>query len=200
MKKTTIPPNHIRYYFHTERKTLFIVSSAGLLYNVSLLLIVYFGSRNVLQEGWVSWNIAAFTTFLTCFTKLAVRSATVAKLLNAVQKADVRSSSALLLKALCLFRKAYRKGNLIRPQVFGRDRSVIGGGQHPSHGKSDSIAAILLRPGRVGSVEAVKQLLRRNLRQLFTGILDLHQNPLVPLFQKELHGAAFFRVLYSIVQ
>lgn len=56
---------------------------------ISLLLIVYFGSRNVLQEGWVSWNIAAFTTFLACFTKLAVRSASVAKLLNAVQKADV---------------------------------------------------------------------------------------------------------------
>lgn len=56
---------------------------------ISLLLIVYFGSRNVLQEGWVSWNIAAFTTFLACFTKLAVRSASVAKLLNAVQKANV---------------------------------------------------------------------------------------------------------------
>ena len=35
------------------------------------------------------WNIAAFTTFLACLTKLAVRSASVAKLLNAVQKADV---------------------------------------------------------------------------------------------------------------
>ena len=41
---------------------------------VSMLFIIYFGSRNVLGNGWTSWNIAAFTTFISCFTKLAVKS------------------------------------------------------------------------------------------------------------------------------
>lgn len=29
----------------------------------SILFILYFGGRNVLQEGWTPWNIAVFTTF-----------------------------------------------------------------------------------------------------------------------------------------
>lgn len=56
---------------------------------VSMLFIIYFGSRNVLGNGWTSWNIAAFTTFISCFTKLAVKSSKAAKLFNAVQKAEV---------------------------------------------------------------------------------------------------------------
>lgn len=56
---------------------------------VSMIFIVCFGSRNVLGNGWTSWNIAAFTTFLSCFTKLAVKSSSAAKLFNAVQKAGV---------------------------------------------------------------------------------------------------------------
>ena len=54
-----------------------------------VLFILYFGSRNVLGTGWKSWNIAAFTTFLSCFTKLAVKSSSAAKLFNAVHKAQV---------------------------------------------------------------------------------------------------------------
>lgn len=56
---------------------------------ISMLFIIYFGSRNVLGNGWADWNIAAFTTFISCFTKLAVKSAKAAKLFNAVQKAEV---------------------------------------------------------------------------------------------------------------
>lgn len=56
---------------------------------VSMLFIIYFGSRNVLGTGWASWNIAAFATFISCFTKLAVKSSKAAKLFNAVQKAEV---------------------------------------------------------------------------------------------------------------
>ena len=40
-------------------------------------------------SGWSGWDIAAFTTFLSCFTKLTVKSSKVAKLFNAVQKAEV---------------------------------------------------------------------------------------------------------------
>lgn len=56
---------------------------------VSVLFIIYFGSRNVSGNGWTSWNIAAFATFISCFTKLAVKSSKAAKLFNAVQKAEV---------------------------------------------------------------------------------------------------------------
>lgn len=51
--------------------------------------ILYFGGRNVLGIGWTDWNIAAFTAFLSCFTKLATKSSKAAKLFNAVQKAEV---------------------------------------------------------------------------------------------------------------
>ena len=53
------------------------------------LFILWFGAENVLGTGWSSWDIAAFTTFLSCFTKLVVKSSKVAKLFNAVQKAEV---------------------------------------------------------------------------------------------------------------
>ena len=54
-----------------------------------VLFILWFGAKNVLGTGWSRWDIAAFTTFLSCFTKLVVKSSKVAKLFNAVQKAEV---------------------------------------------------------------------------------------------------------------
>ena len=54
-----------------------------------VLFILWFGAKNVLGTGWKSWDIAAFTTFLSCFTTLTVRSSKVAKLFNSVQKAEV---------------------------------------------------------------------------------------------------------------
>lgn len=56
---------------------------------VGVLFILWFGAKNVLGTGWSTWNIAAFTTFLSCFTKLTVKSSKAAKLFNAVQKAEV---------------------------------------------------------------------------------------------------------------
>ncbi len=53
------------------------------------VLIIYSGSKNVLGTGWTNWNIAAFTTFLSCFTKMALKSSKAANLFNAVQKAQV---------------------------------------------------------------------------------------------------------------
>ena len=54
-----------------------------------VLFILWFGAKNVLGTGWSAWDIAAFTTFLSCFTKLTMKSSKVAKLFNAVQKAEV---------------------------------------------------------------------------------------------------------------
>lgn len=53
------------------------------------LFILYFGGKNVLGTGWKSFDIAMFTTFLSCFTKLAAKSSGAAKLFNAVHKAQV---------------------------------------------------------------------------------------------------------------
>ena len=55
----------------------------------SVLFILYFGQKNVLGIGWHPWTIASFTTFLSCFVKLAVKSSSAAKLFNAVHKAQV---------------------------------------------------------------------------------------------------------------
>ena len=57
--------------------------------NLSVLFILWFGAKNVLGTGWRAWDIAAFTTFLSCFMKTAVKSSKAAKLFNAVQRAGV---------------------------------------------------------------------------------------------------------------
>ena len=57
--------------------------------NLSVLFILWFGAKNVLGTGWRAWDIAAFTTFLSCFMKMAVKSSKTAKLFNAVQRAEV---------------------------------------------------------------------------------------------------------------
>lgn len=55
----------------------------------SVLFIIWIGAKNIQGTGWASWDIAAFTTFLSCFAKLALKSSKAAKLFNAVQKAKV---------------------------------------------------------------------------------------------------------------
>ena len=57
--------------------------------NLSVLFILWFGAKNVLGTGWRAWDIAAFTTFLSCFMKTAVKSSKAAKLFNAVPRAEV---------------------------------------------------------------------------------------------------------------
>ncbi len=60
-----------------------VVSMTGVLF------ILYFGGKNVLGVGWRAWDIAAFTTFISCFTKLSTKSSSAAKLFNAVHKAQI---------------------------------------------------------------------------------------------------------------
>ncbi len=60
-----------------------ILSMAG------TLLILFLGARNIRGDGWTAWDVAAFTTFLSCFTKLAAKSSGAAKLFNAVHRAQV---------------------------------------------------------------------------------------------------------------
>lgn len=60
-----------------------VISMAG------CVCILWFGGKNVLGQGWTPWDIAAFVTYLSCFTKLAAKSSKAAKLFNSVQKAAV---------------------------------------------------------------------------------------------------------------
>ncbi len=60
-----------------------VLSGAGTLF------ILWFGAKNVLKTGWIAWDIASFTTFVSCFAKLTVKSSKAAKLFNSVQKAEV---------------------------------------------------------------------------------------------------------------
>lgn len=46
----------------------------GVISMTGVLFIFTFGARNVAGTGWAAWDIAAFTTFLSCFGKLAVKS------------------------------------------------------------------------------------------------------------------------------
>ena len=60
-----------------------VISMAG------SVVILWFGGKNVLGKGWSPWDIAAFTTFFSCYQKLALKASKGAKLFNAVQKAKV---------------------------------------------------------------------------------------------------------------
>lgn len=51
-----------------------------------IVFIIYFGSKRVMNN---LWDVAIFTTYISCFTKMAVKSSKAAKLFNAVQKAKV---------------------------------------------------------------------------------------------------------------
>ncbi len=70
--------------WQTALSPLYLASSS-----VGVFFILYFGGKNVLGEGWQVWDIAAFTTFLSSFAKLSLRTSKVAKLFNSVQKAEV---------------------------------------------------------------------------------------------------------------
>ena len=79
-EKTTVKNN----VWQSALPPLYLAASEA-----GVLFILWFGAKNVLGTGWRVWDIAAFTTFLSCFTKLVVKSSKVAKLFNSVQKAEV---------------------------------------------------------------------------------------------------------------
>ena len=65
----------------TALKPLYeIISMTGIVF------IIYFGSKRVMNN---LWDVAIFTTYISCFTKMAVKSSKAAKLFNVVQKAKV---------------------------------------------------------------------------------------------------------------
>ena len=71
------------FWENTMQPLYHIISMSGVIF------VLYMGGKNVIGTGWSSWNIAAFTTFLSCFAKMALKSSKAAKLFNSVQKAQV---------------------------------------------------------------------------------------------------------------
>ena len=56
---------------------------------IGVIFIIYLGGRNFLGIGFRAWDIAIFTTFISCYTKVADKSSKVARLFNSVQKSQV---------------------------------------------------------------------------------------------------------------
>ncbi len=56
---------------------------------IGVIMIVFFGGKNVLGSGNVVWDIAAFTTFNLCYAKIADKVSKGAKTFNTIQKAYV---------------------------------------------------------------------------------------------------------------
>ncbi len=85
--------NQLTAYEKASARANIFEGSLGPLYDAIAMagtgMIFWFGAKNVQGTGWEMWNIASFTTFLACFTKLAVKTSHAAKLFNAVQKAQV---------------------------------------------------------------------------------------------------------------
>lgn len=96
--------------WNTSLTSVYRVISMG-----GVIFILYFGGRNVLGTGWSAWSIATFTTFVSCFTKLSVKSSSAAKLFNAVHKAQVswkRIKPLMRMKNDDSDRKTYYAGEL----------------------------------------------------------------------------------------
>lgn len=84
---------HLQDYEHNEARANILAASSQPVYQViamaGIVFILYYGAKNVMGTGRVSWDIAAFTTYLACFSKLAAKVSHGAKLFNAEQKARV---------------------------------------------------------------------------------------------------------------
>lgn len=91
--QNNIYEKYLKNYELKQAKANILIASAQPIYQiislVSVIFIFYFGAKNILGGGWTDWNIAAFSTYLACFAKLAKKSSTAAKLFNSVQKATV---------------------------------------------------------------------------------------------------------------
>lgn len=84
---------HLKEYEHAAVKANIWNAALPPVYKViamaGTVMILYFGSENIFGMGWTSWDVAAFTTFLSCYAKLSDKSSKAAKLFNAVHKAQV---------------------------------------------------------------------------------------------------------------
>lgn len=80
-------------YEHAEGKANILLNAPRPLYYAISMLgvfpVIALGAHNVLGTGWEVWDVAAFTSFLSCYTRLTTKSSHAARLFNAVQRARV---------------------------------------------------------------------------------------------------------------
>lgn len=149
------------------------------------VMILYFGSKNVLGTGWTSWDIAGFTTFLACFTKLAVKTSHAAKLFNAVQKARV--SWKRIQPLLTPVREPEEPDSPVEPLTL-TFRKVTCGYQNDTVLSNLSFTA---RPGEIigitGVVASGKSMLGKVLlgQVPYTGSIFLGDTDFAPLSDRE---------------
>ena len=145
---------------NTMRPIYNIISMCG------VVLIIYFGAKNVLGTGWISWDIAAFTTFLSCFTKMALKSSTAAKLFNAVQKAQV---SWIRIKPLM---KAYVEPDTTSDMDFSQNTELVVSGMSlrwPGGSQILRDIAFSAHPGQIIGVTGSVACGKSTLGKVFIG-------------------------------
>lgn len=127
------------------------------------IFIIWFGAKNVAGTGWAAWDIAAFTTFLSCFSKLALKSSKAAKLFNAVQKARVSWTRIKpLMKAVPEFTDAVPAAP---EKITARDVSFA----YPGCGELFSGVCFDIMPGELVGVTGPVACGKSTLGRLFTG-------------------------------
>ena len=127
----------------------------------SVLFIFFFGSRNVMGNGWTSWDIAAFTAFLSCFTKLAVKSSRAAKLFNAVQKAQVS------WKRILPFMKAGQKASPLPVSAPGSVEAVHLGFSYENNAPLFQNLSFKTSPGQIIGVTGPVACGKSSLGRIF---------------------------------
>lgn len=127
--------------------------------------IIWFGGRNVAGTGWSAWNIAAFTTFFSCYQKLAVKSSKAAKLFNAVQKAQV--SWKRIKPYLGGVEEGTEHETVFRPELSVRGVTFAYPGQEPLIAN----AAFQISPGEIVGLTGRIACGKSTLGRLLTGEL-----------------------------
>ena len=177
-EKTTVAAN---VWENTMQPLYHIIAMSGVIF------VLYLGGKNVFGTGWSNWNIAAFTTFLSCFAKMALKSSKAAKLVNSVQKAQV---SWLRIKPLM---KEYVEQSTLSDIDFSVKVSIHvrnlclcwENGTHVLHGISFSA-----QPGQIigvtGAVACGKSMLGKAL------LGELHYEGSIEIAGKELRTLSLY--------
>lgn len=180
-------------YEHKSARANIYEGSLAPLYDavamIGAVMILYFGSRNVVGTGWTQWNLAAFTAYLACFTKLAVKVSHGAKLFNAVQKARV----------------SWQRIQPLMQQIAPADETVIDTPVQPAVLQVQDLTcgyqepllhdiSFTARPGEIigitGEVASGKSLLGKVFIDLapYTGTITLNGQNIADLTPAQRHG------------
>lgn len=130
---------------------------------IGALFILYYGCRNVLGQGWTSWDVAALATYLACYGKLAKKSSSAAKLFNAVHKAQV---SWRRIKPFMENAREQENVEIAAPAVLEARHVTF---TYPSGSRILQDVSFMARPGEVIGVTGAVACGKSTLGRLFLG-------------------------------